>query len=320
MIKLNLNIVYMITKYKLYFLTLVVSLLLLGCASKQNFIDQSKSITKETYTYHTFENEKNLHLDFYQSINYKNTKPLILYVHGGGFSGGARDENYLKNYSSKMAKNGFAVASISYRLTMKKLGFGCNTEASLKKEAFIKASEDISYATKYLIDNKKKFNIDTTKVILVGSSAGAEAILNLAYVYENKILEEEFKYAGVIAMAGAITSIEKISTKRAIPTLLFHGTKDKLVPYNVAPHHYCKKNKKGYLQLYGSKAIANKLKELNTSYNLYTIQNGNHSWNSKPMFVYFREMISFIDHQILQSKYQQKEVVKKISDYTSTDL
>ena len=49
----------MITKYKLYFLTLVVSLLLLGCASKQNFIDQSKSITKETYTYHTFENEKN---------------------------------------------------------------------------------------------------------------------------------------------------------------------------------------------------------------------------------------------------------------------
>ena len=107
------------------------------------------------------------------------------------------------------------------------------------------AAKNINQAAKFLIDRKKDLGIDINKMVVSGSSAGAEAILNLTYVYENKILAKEFKYAGVIAMAGAITSIEKISTKTAIPTLLFHGTKDKLVPYNIAPHHYCKKNKKG---------------------------------------------------------------------------
>ena len=47
--------------------------------------------------------------------------------------------------------------------------------------------------------------------------------------------------------------------------------------------HYCKSDSEGYLVLYGSKAIANKLKKIEQSFYLYTINKGDHSWSGKPI-------------------------------------
>ena len=204
-----------------------------------------------------------------------------------------------------MAARGYAVASISYRLTMKNRGFGCNTRSKDKIEAFNAASEDISLAVQYLLKRKRKFRLDTRKVILVGTSAGAEAILNLVYVHNTKILPKAFKFAGVISMAGAIISIDQITKETAIPTQLFHGTDDKLVPYNIAAHHYCETNSEGYLVLYGSKAIANKLKKLEQSFYLYTIDKGDHSWSGKPMQRCIPEILNFLYYDVLKKQKRQ---------------
>lgn len=303
-----------------YFLFLVALLIIYGCAVNKNIVDSTSLTTLETHTYFTLPNKEKLALDFYKSNQFTNDLPLLIYVHGGGFSSGARDEDFIKEFCTKFAKKGFAVASISYRLSMKKYGFGCNTPANLKIDAFTKASEDISLATEYLLENSNKFGIDTKKFILIGSSAGAEAILNLAFMYQNQILPKDFKYAGLISMAGAVTSVDNITKENAIPTLFFHGKKDKLVPFNEAPHHYCKKNSKGYLPLFGSKAIANQLKKVDGSYSLVTIEDGNHSWNWKPMKLSFNRMISFIDNQIIQEITKQEEVIKKESNYNSSEL
>jgi len=303
-----------------YIVIIITSYILIGCGTNKNLIQQKEKIKLTTFTYFTTNKKKKLKLDFYKSPTIKGNTPLLIYVHGGGFSGGARNEDYIKNFCIKMAREGFAVASISYRLTMKKYGFGCSTPSSLKINAFNKASEDISLATQYLLENKKKLGLDDSKVILIGSSAGAEAVLNLAYVYDNKILPQNFKYAGIIAMAGAITSLDKLDNKTIIPTQLFHGVKDSLVPYGKAPHHYCKKDDEGYLELYGSKAIADKLKELNGSYYLQTIEDGDHSWNSKPMFLNIKEILTFIDEQVINQQKKQVEIIKKESDYNQNQL
>lgn len=286
-----------------------------SCGSKKNIIEKALEVKKKTYTYYQTENKTSLKLDFYKSRKNNNNKPLIIYVHGGGFSSGKRDDLYIKKFCTKMAENGFSVASISYRLTMKNKGFGCNTASSLKIKAFNDASKDISYATKYLIKNSKRLKINPKQIILVGSSAGAEAILNLLYVYDQKILAKNFKFAGAIAMAGAVTTLDKITTKNAVPTLFFHGMLDKLVPYDFAPHHYCKENSKGFLPLYGSKAIANKLKELNSSYYLFSIKDGNHAWNSKPMNFCVPEIVDFLKKDVLLKIKRQKEVTKNKSNY-----
>lgn len=286
-----------------------------SCGSKKTIIEKSLEVRKKTYNYHQAKNKKPLKLDFYKSRVNNSNKPLIIYVHGGGFSGGKRDDLYIQRFCKEMTKNGFSVASISYRLTMKNKGFGCNTPSSLKLKAFDDASEDISYATRYLIKNSKKFKINPNQIVLVGSSAGAEAVLNLLYEYNQKILPKDFKFAGAITMAGAVTSLDNITTKTAVPTLFFHGMLDKLVPYDFAPHHYCKPTSKGFLPLYGSKAIATKLREINSSYYLFSIKDGTHAWNSKPMYFCIPEILDFLRKDVLLKTKRQKEVVKKKSNY-----
>lgn len=277
------------------------------CNAQTIYLDSISKVSKKTYTFKKYQDKK-LKLDFYKPKTIKRNCPLIIFVHGGGFSGGKRNDKHIIDFAEFMAKRGFAVASISYRLTMKKLGFGCNTNAIDKISAFNSASEDISFAVKYIIENNRKFKVNSDKIILAGSSAGAEAILNLAYVYDNKILPKSLKFAGIISMAGAVTSTEKITLKTAIPTQFFHGTLDKLVPYDIAPHHYCKKSSVGYLQLYGSKAITDKLKSINKSYYLYTIKNGDHNWNGRPINECRNEILDFLYFDVLKNSKRQTEV------------
>lgn len=291
-----------------FFISFLFFFILTVSFSQTLYLDKVSNVSKMIYSYQkTADNEK-IKLDFYRPKKVKGMLPLLIYVHGGGFSGGERDDKNAVRFANNMASRGYNVASISYRLTMKQLGFGCATKAEDKINAFNRASEDISIAVKYLLNNKAKFSINTNKVVLIGTSAGAEAILNLVYVYNDKTLPKNFKFAGLISMAGALTSLENITKKTAIPTQLFHGTNDQLVPYNIAPHHYCKTNDAGYLMLYGSKAIANKLKKLTASYYLYSVDKGDHSWSSRPMFQCTKEIIDFLYYDVL---HRDKRMIEK---------
>lgn len=289
------------------FLTFLCCFVLHKSFSQTIFLDEVTKVSKKTRTYKKLDSIK-LKLDFYKPRKMKSTTPLIIYVHGGGFSGGKRDTKNIESFANNMAERGYAVASISYQLTMQKLGFGCNTKSTDKIDAFNTASNDISYAINYLVKYKERFNINPDQIILMGTSAGAEAVLNLAYVYDSKILSKEVKFAGVISMAGAVTTLDKINAKTAIPTQLFHGTDDKLVPYNVAAHHYCDKNNVGYLKLYGSKAIANKLKDIDKPFYLFTIKKGNHSWSGRPMNQCRKEIVDFLYYDVLKNSNRQTEI------------
>ncbi|QXP69308.1 carboxylesterase family protein [Polaribacter sp. R2A056_3_33] len=288
-------------------LSLILLLVFFDGFSQERYLEKFSKYKEKTYTYHQLKDEESLKLNFYKPKKAKGKTPLLVYVHGGGFSGGSRNDKKSRDFAEEMVQYGYSVASISYRLTMKGKGFGCATNSSLKIAAFNEVSKDISYAVKYLIAHKNKFKIDIDNIILVGSSAGAEAILNLAYVYDNKILNKNFKFAGIIAMAGAITSIDNITSDNAIPTQLFHGVKDNLVPYYIASHHYCKLASPGYLNLFGSRAIANKLKAINKPYYLYSIKEGSHNWNSKPIYECTKEIIDFLYYDVLKRNNRQIE-------------
>ncbi|MBD0777843.1 alpha/beta hydrolase fold domain-containing protein [Maribacter sp. ANRC-HE7] len=258
-------------------------------------------VTKTTYNYGPKKNET-FQFDFYVAGAVREKMPLVVYVHGGGFSGGSRDAEKVVGFATELAQRGYAVASVSYRLIMKDIGFGCDVESSMKIAAFDSASYDVSLAIKYILENSQELGIDQGKIILAGSSAGAETVLNMAFVQENEILPSDFKYAGVIGMAGAIKTLQEIDENRAIPTQLFHGTGDKLVPYNIAPHRYCKGNDKGFIILYGSKPIAERLKSLGGSYYFTTINDGGHNWAESSMSKGFDEIIDFLYHDVINVK------------------
>ncbi|WP_248723188.1 alpha/beta hydrolase [Seonamhaeicola sp. ML3] len=264
------------------------------------------TVTMPSLTYKVIKRDS-LKLDLYKPNQSDSSKPLIIFVHGGGFASGSRNEPHITKFCKKLTQHGFAVASISYRLSMKNKGFGCDVKRKDKIKAFNTASEDISHATKFLIKNSKKLGIDTNKIVLAGTSSGAEAVLNLVYLHENKILPKDYKYSGVIGFAGAVTSLEKVNASKAIPTQLFHGTNDNLVPYYIAAHHFCNEDKAGYLILHGSRAIADRLKGLGKSYYLVSIIAEPHERSSAPMFTHFNDILDFLNNDVMREKIRQTE-------------
>ncbi len=270
-------------------------------------------INIETYTYSTKDGE-NLELDIYlPQYDSETERATIIYVHGGGFSSGKRDSEDIKEFCSQMTAYGYVVASISYRLTRKDKpeAFGCDCPADEKLNTFQAAVEDIQDATFFLIENREQFGINPQKIILAGSSAGAEAVLNTAYQppYCYGLESGPVSFAGVISMAGAIPDTVSIYDESAVPSMLFHGTDDNLVPYATAPHHYCSENKPGYIILHGSFTIAQKLEKLNTPYWLHTTCGGAHEMANKPMTEYFDEIVEFCYRFVIQEEKESKQTV-----------
>lgn len=297
-------------------LTFSLCILAFSGISQERYKEEiTDSARVETYTY-AFKDGKSLDLDVYFPM-YDNAtnRPLIFYVHGGGFSGGVRNDAGTQAYCKRLAKHGYVVSSITYRLTRQGTSteFGCDCPAVDKLNTFNEAVEDLQDATFFMIQNREKMGIDPQTIILSGSSAGAETVLNTAYQppYCYGLDSGPVSYAGVISMAGAIPDTSRIFNESAIPSLLFHGTCDNLVPYATAPHRYCKKGQAGYLILHGGYTIAEKLKRIGTPYWLYTYCNAAHEIAGKPMTANFSEIIDFCYSFVINKGKEQRTTIIK---------
>lgn len=244
----------------------------------------AKAQKMTTITY--FQNDTlKLDLDFFEPENASKAKlPLMIYVHGGGFSGGERESGH--SFCKYLANNGFASATITYTLYAKGKNFGCEGALPTKIKSFQFGANDLWLATSYFIKNSKKHNIDVDKIFVAGSSAGAEAVLHGAFwdfktmnLYTKNTLPKDFKYAGLVSGAGAIMDLNLITEKNVIPMLFFHGSADTVVPYGTAAHHLCKTNSSNWLMLFGSNSIYNRAISLDASASLYTYCGGGHEYS-----------------------------------------
>ncbi|MGI9532662.1 alpha/beta hydrolase [Lutimonas sp.] len=254
-----------------------ITLLLLALISLSSAA-QTSDAKISTHTY-----KDTLQLDFYSSLSTQNgAPPLLVLLHGGGFASGTRNGVSEVRFSEIMAEKGFAVASISYRLTRKNDPFNCDCDTEKKLFSFISACEDLSEAIHFMTNEKSLF-FDRETMVLVGSSAGAEAILHSGFMGNDYRFNHipKFNISGLVSFSGAISNAAYITKNNAVPTLLIHGKKDKLVPYATAPHHYCSEDASGYLMLDGPQTIAAKLHEMEASYILAYDNEGGHDWAFK---------------------------------------
>lgn len=273
-----------------------------------NISAQNLDIERQTFVY-----EDTLALDiFYPKQKSDELRPLLIYVHGGGFSGGNRGGGI--GYCDYFAKKGWVTATISYHLTMKGQSFSCGQAVENKINTLLTAAQNVNQATAFLLEKSKQFNIDPSKVVIAGSSAGAEAVLQAAYWKKSQkdILSDEFKYAGVVSMAGAVLDQNWITADTAIPTALFHGTCDPLVPFATAAHHYCSPVDPGFMMLFGSHTIADKLRSVNRGFYFVSSCGGGHEWAGRPMTDEYRYMTEdFLENDVLQKKTRQIHIQLK---------
>lgn len=158
------------------------------------------------------------------------SRPAIVWVHGGGFSGGDKTSVELLDESDQFARKGYVNVSINYRLAP--VGcVGTITESCLV--GIVQAMQDAQTAVRFLRSRATKYGIDPTRIAIGGSSAGAITALNVGY---NAADPGPGDHQGFSSAAEAVQSLSgaAIGTTPGAdgaPALLFHGTADPLVPY-----------------------------------------------------------------------------------------
>lgn len=166
--------------------------------------------------------------------------PCIMFVFGGGFMSGKRDDSKTVTELQSLCNEGYVIAAIDYRLGLKgvtKMGI---TMVKTLENAILMAVEDLYSATSFIYKNAESYSIDKQKIMAMGSSAGAITVLQADYIQKNQLsgyqlLPDSFQYAGIISFSGAIFSRNgKIKYRNDIPapTFLIHGVEDRLVTYN----------------------------------------------------------------------------------------
>ena len=203
-----------------------------------------------------------------QTTAFGQEKPTVIFMFGGGFIQGTRDDADYHRWFRQMTDNGYRVISIDYRLGLKgsdKVGVA---QVNVLDKAIHMAVEDLFSATNFIIENAEQFGISPSNIVISGSSAGAITVMQAEYEIANgtkwaEVLPAGFNYAGVMSFSGAILSREgKVDFKNdPCPTLMLHGTSDKLVPYEQI--------KVFNLGFFGGGKLVERFKKYGLSYNMY---------------------------------------------------
>jgi len=235
----------------------------------------------------------------------------VIFVFGGGFYKGSKSEKVNAAFCKALSDSGFVVAAIDYRLGMKgNKSKGIQAYKALKKSIKM-AEEDLLSATGFLLSKADSLKIDSNKIFICGSSAGAVTVLKTEYELSNYELDRQdlpanFKYAGVISFAGGILSDKGTPVYKNAPaaTLFFHGIEDKIVSYN--------QRRIFNIGFFGSKSLSNIYMKSGYAYSFYDFKDIGHEISFLPMIYYKKEIVSFLRN--VSSQEQPFQSVKMTID------
>lgn len=165
---------------------LAAALLKTGASAQTRYLDNVFTNVKVTsdiqygsnaYTYNSGDT-KTLLLDIYEPMgDVATSRPVIIICHEGGFLNGTKTDNECVDFANRMAKKGYVVASINYRLGW---GFGAtNTQEQNAREivpALWRAMQDGKAAVRFFRKSAatgNPYKIDVNNIISGGFGAGA---------------------------------------------------------------------------------------------------------------------------------------------------
>jgi acetyl esterase/lipase len=223
-----------------------------------------------------------LDMDIYEPVgDTLEDRPVIVFIHTGAFFSGHNELDDVVELSIDSAKRGYVAVNINYRL-------GLNILSGYSGErAVYRGVQDGSAAIRYLREFHEEFNIDPDKIFIWGTSAGSLIGLHLANYQDDERPESSFgvgsdpdlgcidcegndyvhnsKPNALVSCWGAIGDLDWIDSEDNIPTIMFHGTLDPIIPFN-----------SGFPLLdiafpivYGSNLIHEKMDQLNIQNELY---------------------------------------------------
>ncbi len=165
-----------------------------------------------------------LALDVYEPRGDTETaRPALIFIHGGGFIAG--DKSSGRPYCEQFARRGYFAVSIAYRLS----------QGNLVTVGIPAAVSDARQAVHWMRENAAKYRIDTSRIVIGGSSAGGITSLFVAYTeVEKETSGPSSEVAAVMDLWGSLyTYVNEVESGEP-PVVIIHGTEDLVVPYRYA--------------------------------------------------------------------------------------
>jgi acetyl esterase/lipase len=194
-------------------------------------------------------------LDVYRRRNVSQPQPTLIYIHGGGWTGGTKEQSSLAFLP--FLEMGWNVVNVEYRLA----------RVSLAPAAV----EDCLCALRWVYRNAKQYDFDTSRLVVSGGSAGAHLALTTGMLPESAGMDrqcpgtEPLKVAAIVNWYGitdvvdlldgpnmktyAVTWLASMPNRDEVakrvspltyvrpglpPVITIHGDADPTVPYTHA--------------------------------------------------------------------------------------
>ncbi len=283
----------------------------MGFWTRSPYSDDPYVVTLGKGLFKSFKDQElvDLNLDLYYSKSdmFKN-RPCVVLIHGGAFYIGSKESVCEQALATALAKRGYFVASIDYRLGFKP------TPTDIEMGGY-RAIQDAHAALRFLAHHAPGLGIDPNQMYVGGTSAGGVASLNVAFMDNDerpaRILENEKKglvskieesgnrftepytIKAVANMWGAVSDLNIIDPDEKIPVLSIHGTHDDVVPfeYDFPFQNSLMINRMIMDKMYGSKSIHDRLNSLGIRNRLIALPGLGH----EPELETYNKLNSYID-------------------------
>lgn len=246
---------------------------------------------------------QDLLMDIYQPQGDANqVRPVLLFIHGGAFLFGSREDANSVNVCKDFAEKGYVAVSIDYRL-----GLNAFSAASAERAVY-RGVQDTKAAIRFLKENYSNYGIDTSRIFAMGNSAGSISAIHAAYFEEderanipstftapdlgclscsgNDFVHDD-KPIAISNLWGAIVDTTYIEVGD-VPMISFHGTDD----FVVSPDSANPFSSPFFPALSGSNYITPRLQNLGITTEYYKFYNQGHEpWGLASETPYYDSII-----------------------------
>jgi acetyl esterase/lipase len=223
-----------------------------------------------------------LTLDLYTPEGLDGLAPLVVYIHGGGWTSGDKSDGVGLIFKDELIRRGFVFAALNYRLA--------------PKYAFPAPIEDVKCAIRYLRAHSDRFKINPQRIGVLGGSAGGHlaALLAASTVEQGwdvgEYLDQSSRVQAVVDMYGPSDLPTMFAQSGRMESLnIFNATNpDDLTLRTYSPTTYISPDDPPFFILHGdqdqsvpiqqSEILVEKLKAAGVPVEYLVVKNAGHSF------------------------------------------
>lgn len=157
------------------------------CGVREKNLHQTIEI-QEDIIYQTVGDEK-IKLDVYYPRK-DGIYPIIVFIHGGGWMRGSKDDGTNKKVAMLLATYGYTVFNIDYRLSQAE-PLTHNLMEPHEHPTILEMVSDVRAAISFTLKNGNQYKGDTENIFLFGRSAGAHLALLTAFSFDESFFNED---------------------------------------------------------------------------------------------------------------------------------